>query len=87
MIECAQIISEKIGWTEEEVLLNFNSVKVLGIEDNFEVMQNRENPESLYQSGKFIAEKLVEFQQINELPDYDKTVDSRFVIKIIDERR
>ena len=87
LIECAQIISEKIGWTEEEVLLNFNSVQILTLEDNFEVMQNRESPESLYQSGKFIAEKLVEFKQINEMPDFDKTIDPRFVIKIMDERR
>jgi len=87
LIECAQIISEKIGWTEEEVLLNFDSVLVLDIEDNFEVMQNRENPESLYQSGKFIAEKLIELDQINTMPDFDKIIDPRFVIKIMDERR
>jgi len=60
---------------------------MLTLEDNLEIMSNFENPQSLYNSGKFIAEALYELKQIHELPDYDKTVDPRFVIKIIDESR
>ncbi len=81
--ECARIISEKIGWSEEEVLLTFDAVQMLTPEDNLEIMTNLENPQSLYASGKFIGEALYEFEQINELPDYYKTVDSQFVEKIL----
>jgi len=81
--ECARIISEKIGWSEEEVLLTFDAVQMLTLEDNLEIMTNFENPQSLYDSGKFIAEALYELEQINELPDYDKTVDSQFIEKIL----
>jgi len=82
--ECARIISEETGWSEEEVLLTFDSVQMLTPEDNLEIMTNFENPQSLYNSGKFISEALYELEQINELPDYDKTVDSRFVEKILE---
>ena len=81
--ECARIISEKIGWSEKEVLLTFDSVQILNLEDNLEIMTNFENPQSLYNSGKFISEALYELNQINELPDYDETVDSGFVEKIL----
>jgi len=83
--ECARIISEEIGWSEEEVLLTFDAVQMLTPEDNLEIMTNLENPQSLYNSGKFIAEALYELEQINELPDYDKTVNSQFIEKILGE--
>jgi len=82
--ECAKIISEEIGWSEEEVLLTFDAVQMLTLEDNLEIMSNFENPQSLYNSGKFIAEALYELEQIKELPDYNKTVDSSFVEKILE---
>jgi len=82
--ECAKIISEEIGWSEEEILLTFDAVQMLTLEDNLEIMSNFENPQSLYNSGKFIAEALYELEQIKELPDYDKTVDSSFVEKILE---
>jgi len=83
-LECARIISEKIGWSEEEILLTFDSVQMLNLEDNLEIMTNFENPQSLYNSGIFISKALYELNQINELPDYDKTVDSSFVEKILE---
>ena len=82
--ECVRIVSEKIGWSEEEVLLTFDSVQMLTIEDNYKIMINSENPESLYNSGKFVAESLYELNQINSLPDYDKTVDEQFVKKLVE---
>jgi len=84
--ECARIISEEIGWSEEEVLLNFDSVQMLTLEDNLEIMTNFENPQSLYNSGIFISKTLYELKKINKLPDYDKNVDSRFVEKILERK-
>jgi len=84
--ECARIISEKIGWSEEEVQLTLDSVQILTLDDNFEIMTNLENPRSLHSSGRFISEALYELNQINELPDYDKTVDSTFVEKILERK-
>jgi len=81
--ECVRIIAEEIEWSEDEVLLTFDSVQMLTLEDNFEIMNNFENPQSLYNSGKFISEALYELNQINELPEYDKTVDDQFVKKLV----
>ena len=81
-LECARIISENIGWSEEEILLTFDSVQMLGIEDNLEIMTNFENPKSLNVSGTFISETLYEMNQINELPKYDEIVESKFVEEI-----
>ena len=84
--ECGKIISNIFKWSEEDFLLNLESTQILTLEDNYEIMQNRTNSESMYVSAKFVAEKLIELEQIHTMPNLDIIIDPQFVIKLINKR-
>lgn len=84
--ECGKIISDKFEWSEEDYLSNFESTQILTLEENNEIMRNHIHPESMYVSGKFVAEKLVELEQIHTMPNLDLIIDPQFIIKLINEK-
>jgi len=78
--ECLSIISENIGWSEEEINENFNSIVAFDVNDNIQIMQDSHESFSLFGSGEIIAKQYVALKQINQIPNFDEFVAKHFVL-------
>lgn len=83
-IECAEIISSVIDWSVDDVLSNFDSLKILTLEDNHRIMQDIGDDDSLYETGKFAAGILIEANHIEEVNDFSKYIEPRFVQNLME---
>jgi NitT/TauT family transport system substrate-binding protein len=80
------LLSNFFNMSTDEVQDGFKGIQVLGLEDNIKAMNSsssqRSNFTTLYESGKIIANYLLERGQIRQIPNLDEIIDPRFVYAI-----
>jgi NitT/TauT family transport system substrate-binding protein len=75
--ECSKIIAQKFGYDSNLAKDGLTNVDLKYFEDNLKLFDNQEN--SLYESGKFIIEKLQQYNQISYSPDIHDVINPDFV--------
>jgi NitT/TauT family transport system substrate-binding protein len=81
--ESVQIVAKTLNTTTEDIEGRFSDVHILSLQENIVAMKKSDELKSLYGSGSYIGEIMLERGQIIRMPNFDELIEPKFVMQSI----
>ncbi len=77
--EAIQIVAKRLNTTSDDIKNRLAGSHILNLQENIHAMKKSDSLNSLYGSGQYIGEKLLERGQISRIPNFDILLEPKFI--------